>query len=66
MKRILPIVLILAMLLLALVSCGPKKETATSTETAEEVTTKKITTTSKILDMGIEAKDEGWSFWNQF
>ena len=32
MKRILPIILALAMLLLVLVSCGPKEEPVTTTE----------------------------------
>lgn len=65
MKRILPIILVLAMLLLVLLSCGPKEEPVTTTEEIT-TTTKKITTTSKQLNMGIADKDEGWSFWKEF
>ena len=56
------------MLLLTLLSCGPKEEATTTTETAEEVstTTQKKTTTSKHIEMGVEPQDEGWSFWDQF
>ena len=72
MKRILPIVLVLAMLMFVLVSCGNKNE-ETATATAETATVEKTTkaaekksTTSKHIEMGIEDKNEGWSFWKEF
>ena len=64
MKRLLPILLALMMLIFALVSCGPD-ENATTTEDASITTTAKRTTTSKILQNGISDKDDGWAFWSE-
>ena len=70
MKRILPIVLILSLLLAALISCAPAEEpttTAEATETAApSTTTAAPSTTSKKLSMGIDEADEGWAFWTQY
>ncbi len=64
MKRILPILLALSMLLLALVACGPE-ENPTTTQGVEITSSTKRTTTSKILQDGIKAEDDGWSFWSE-
>jgi predicted small lipoprotein YifL len=61
MKRILPVILVLAVLLLALISCGPKEVPTTTVEITSS--TQKRTTSSKLLNMGIDSKDEGWAFW---
>ena len=64
MKRILPILLALMMLIFALVSCGPE-ENATTTGETDITTSSKRTTTSKILQNGISDKDDGWAFWSE-
>jgi len=64
MKRILPILLALSMLLLALVACGPEENPTTTGEVSITTSAKK-TTTSKILQDGISDKDDGWSFWSE-
>ena len=73
MKRILPIILVLALLIAVLVSCGPKDvptttldEPATEVETTVPTTPSRITTTKKTLNMGIDEVDEGWSFWGDY
>ncbi len=65
MKRILPILLVIALVLCLMVSCGPKKEEAPKTE-QKTTTVAKKTTTSKKVQMGIDSKDEGWAFWKEF
>lgn len=62
MKRILPILLVLSMMLLALFACGPEE---TPTTTVEITSSTNRTTTSKILQNGISDKDDGWSFWSE-
>ena len=72
MKRMLPILLVLAILFALLVSCeGKEKETATATaeETVEETagtpaeTAPTTTTKKRNLTMGIPDQDIGWD-WN--
>ena len=62
MKRILPILLALSMLLLALVACGPEENPTTTVEITSSTVR---TTTSKILTDGIKDNDDGWSFWSE-
>ncbi|MBQ3865857.1 MAG: hypothetical protein II776_03065 [Clostridia bacterium] len=64
MKRVLPILLVLCLLLVCLVACGPKEQ-ETQTETAEVNVPTKPTTTAPLTD-GISKEDDGWSFWSQF
>jgi hypothetical protein len=66
MKRILPILLVIALVLCLLVSCGPKKDEKPDTEQKTTTTVAKKTTTSKKVQMGIDSKDEGWAFWKEF
>lgn len=63
MKRILPVILVLAILLLALISCREKETPTTTVDLGPQESSR--TTTSKVLDMGIEEKDEGWAFWTE-
>ncbi len=69
MKRILPILLVLMVLVALLASCTPKDEPVTTAEqfTVEEQTTGEestvTTTTRGKLGMGIDDADKGWSFW---
>lgn len=64
MKRILPILLVLALMLCALIACGPEENPTTTVEITSSTTAKK-TTTSKILQNGISPEDDGWSFWSE-
>jgi ABC-type uncharacterized transport system auxiliary subunit len=71
MKRLLPILLVLLVLIALLVSCGPEDVPTTTfeepiTEEPETTTRATYTTTKKKLGMGIDAADEGWSFWGDF
>ena len=71
MKRLLPILLVLMVLIALLASCGPEDVPTTTFEepvTQEpETTTKQTYTTTKAkLGMGIDTVDEGWSFWGDF
>ena len=62
MKRIIPVILALATLILALVSCTPEEVPTTTVEITSSTTTAKPKT-SKVLKMGIDDKDIGWAFW---
>lgn len=62
MKRIIPVILALAVLILALVSCTPEEVPTTTVEITSSTTTAKPKT-SKVLKMGIDDKDIGWAFW---
>jgi predicted small lipoprotein YifL len=62
MKRILPVILVLAVLLLALISCGPKEVPTTTVEIDVTTTTNKPAP-PKEFTPGISQKDEGWAFW---
>lgn len=68
MKRILPIVLVLAMLVLALLSCSAKEKEKKPEEKPKDEATESAqkTTTSKHIDMGIEPNNEGWTFWKEY
>lgn len=66
MKRIIPILLIVCILVVSLVACADKAE-ETQTETAEVVTTKpRPTTTPAPITDGISTEDDGWSYWDSF
>ena len=65
MKRILPIILVLALVLTTFLSCAPKKETKDEGKKEPAATAKK-TTTSKHIDMGISDSDVGWSYWTMY
>ena len=62
MKRIIPVILALAVLILALVSCTPEEVPTTTVVITSSTTTAKPKT-SKVLKMGIDDKDIGWAFW---
>ncbi len=63
MKRIIPVILVLAVLILALVSCTPEEVPTTTVEITSSTTTTAKPKTSKVLKMGVDDKDIGWAFW---
>ena len=65
MKRIIPILLVVCLLIVSLAACGSKNE-ETQTETAEVVTKKPRPSTTLPITDGIDPQDDGWSFWSTF
>lgn len=66
MKRLIAILLAALTLVLLLSSCSGKKEQPTATQEPETMQASPRPTTSKHITVGIEPKDEGWSFWTEY